>query len=84
MRAADVEIGGRYIAKDVTGRFLVEAKVWVKTIAGPVPKEAQIGEALKALLGSDTMTVSVDAGSGGFAAATLACESIEGKTRLIE
>jgi hypothetical protein len=65
-------------------RYKVQATIWVATQRGPEPTPEQVGEALKRLLGSDTMTVSVDRPDGGFEAATLACEEVEGNVQVIE
>jgi hypothetical protein len=61
-------------------RYKVDTTIWVATRRGP----EQVAEALKTLLGSDTMTVSVDLPAGGFEAATLVCEAVEGKVQVIE
>lgn len=64
-------------------RYKVQATIWVGTQRGPDPKPEQVGEAVKALLGSDTMTISVDRADGGFEAATLACEKVDGEVQVI-
>jgi len=65
-------------------RFKVDMTMWVDTRRGPDPKPDQVDEALKGLLGSDTMHISVDLPGGAFEAAELMVEAVESKVQVIE